>query len=136
MKNFRIISIAMLIVVLLMGLTVSAYSQDKVKVKKTEKAVAETKEECCEGLKDKCAGCTVKAEVKGTESEHVCTEACKEACAKAKLPEGHPKMKEGATAGHEHADHATEVHGAACKDKHAEGECCEKQKEKTEKEKK
>jgi hypothetical protein len=135
LKNFRIIAIALLVFVFLMGLTVSAYAQDKVKVK------VEEKKACCEGKELKCAGCTkeaaVKGEatehvctgeckeacekhaaVKGAESEHVCTEACKEACTKAKLPEGHPKMKEGATAGHEHA---TEVHGA---DKKTEGGCC------------
>lgn len=110
MKNLRIITLALLVFVLLMGLTVSAYAQDKIKVEKKEKVVEKAKEEC-KGDCDCETPCEKHAEVKGIESEHVCTEECEEDCALAKLPTGHPKVKEGAHAGHEHAEHATEVHG-------------------------
>jgi len=133
LRQFRIIAITMLVFVLLMGLTLSVYGQDKAKETKKEQTALKEAKACCQ---DKTAEHVCKSE---TPCEKCAKEKAEHAHVKvmgehgekhdkAELPKGHPEMKEGEhTAGpaqvaccsgkeHKHAE-------GACKDKHAEGEC-------------
>ena len=131
MRQFRIIAIPMLVFVLLMGLTLSVYGQDKAKDTETEQTALKEVKACCQ---DKTAEHVCKSETPcekcaKEKAEHADAKVMGEhgeKQAKAELPKGHPEVKEGAhTAGPAQvkccSEHKEHIEGA-CKDKHAEGE--------------